>query len=74
MLDAVRQRTEKLLLRRLPELHALEPAERARRLARLARLPEAQVSDALLGAPASRAADFTRQISILQQLRAHHER
>jgi len=74
LLDAVRKRTEKLLLRRLPELHALEPAERARRLSRLARLPEAQVSDALLGAPASRAADFTRQISILQQLRAHHER
>ncbi len=74
LLDAVRKRTEKQLLRRLPELHALGPAERAHRLARLTKLPEAQVSDALLGAPASRAADFTRQISILQQLRAHHER
>jgi len=74
LLEAVRKSTEKQLLRRLPELHALGPAERARRLARLAKLPEAQVSDALLGAPASRAAEFTRQISILQQLRAHHER
>ncbi|WP_426341228.1 DUF4350 domain-containing protein [Pseudoduganella sp. S-14] len=74
LLQAVRKSTEKHVLRRLPELHALGPAERARRLARLAKLPEAQVSDALLGAPASRAADFTRQISILQQLRAHHER
>ncbi len=74
LLDAVRKSTEKQLLRRLPELHALGPNERARRLARLAKLPEAHVSDALLGAPAARAADFTRQISILQQLRAHHER
>lgn len=74
LLDAVRKSTEKQLLRRLPELHPLGPAERARRLARLAGLPEAQVSDALLGAPARRAADFTRQISILQQLRVHHER
>ncbi|MGW8390378.1 DUF4350 domain-containing protein [Pseudoduganella sp. HUAS MS19] len=74
LLDAVRKSTEKQLLRRLPELHALDPAQRARRLARLAGLPEAQVSDALLGAPARRAADFTRQISILQQLRTHHER
>lgn len=74
LLDAVRRSTEKQLLRRLPELHALDPNERVRRLARLASLPEAQVSDALLGAPAARGADFTRQISILQQLRAHHER
>lgn len=74
LLEAVRKRTLQQLLRRLPELHALDGNERARRLARLARLPEAQVSDALLGAPAARAADFTRQISILQQLRAHHER
>ncbi|WP_431476249.1 DUF4350 domain-containing protein [Massilia eburnea] len=74
LLEAVRKSTEKQLLRRLPELHALDPAERARRMARLTRLPEAQVRDALLGAPARRAADFTRQISILQQLRAHHER
>jgi len=74
LLEAVRKRTLQQLLRRLPELHALDGNERARRLARLAKLPEAQVSDALLGAPAARAADFTRQISILQQLRAHHER
>lgn len=74
LLDAVRRRTEKQLLLRLPELHALDGNERARRLARLTRLPEAQVSDALLGAAATRAADFTRQISTLQQLRAHHER
>ncbi len=74
LLEAVRKSTEKQLLRRLPELHALDPAERARRMARLTRLPEAQVRDALLGVPARRAADFTRQISILQQLRAHHER
>jgi hypothetical protein len=74
LLDAVRRRTEKQLLLRLPELHALDGNERARRLARLTRLPEAQVSDALLGVAASRAADFTRQISTLQQLRAPHER
>lgn len=74
LLAAVRQRTEKQLLRRLPELHALDGNERARRLARLLKLPEAQVADALLGAPATRAAEFTRQISTLQQLRAHHER
>jgi hypothetical protein len=74
LLAAVRQRTETLLLRRLPELHALSGPERARRLARLARLPEAHVMDALHGAAATRAADFTRQISTLQQLRAHHER
>lgn len=74
LLEAVRRSTEKQLLRRLPELRALGPNERARRLARLTGLPEAQVSDALLGAAAKRAADFTRQISILQQLRAHHER
>jgi len=74
LLEAVRKRTLQQLLRRLPELHALDGNERARRLARLSKLPEAQVSDALLGAPAARAADFTRQISILQQLRAHHER
>ncbi|WP_374580541.1 DUF4350 domain-containing protein [Pseudoduganella sp.] len=74
LLGAVRQRTEKLLLRRLPELHALDGNERARRLARLARLPEALVTDALLGAPAARAAEFTRQISTLQQLRAPYER
>lgn len=74
LLAAVRQRTEKLLLRRLPELHALDGNERARRLARLAKLPEAQVADAMLGVPAARAAEFTRQISTLQQLRAHYER
>ena len=74
LLEAVRQRTEKQLLRRLPELHALGGDERARRLARLVRLPEAQVRDALHGPAAARAADFTRQISTLQQLRAHHER
>lgn len=74
LLEAVRKRTLQQLLRRLPELHALDGNERARRLARLAKLPEAQVSDALLGAPAARAAEFTRQISILQQLRAQHER
>lgn len=74
LLAAVRQRTEKLLLRRLPELHALDGNERARRLARLSKLPEAQVADAMLGAPATRAAEFTRQISTLQQLRAHYER
>jgi hypothetical protein len=74
LLDAVRGRTEKLLLRRLPELHALAGDERARRLARLTRLPEAQVREALHGPAAARAADFTRQISTLQQLRAHHER
>lgn len=74
LLSAVRQRTEKLLLRRLPELHALDGNERARRLARLAKLPEAHVTDAMLGAPAKRAAEFTRQISTLQQLRAHYER
>ncbi|MTW13569.1 hypothetical protein GM658_23440 [Pseudoduganella eburnea] len=74
LLEAVRKRTLQQLLRRLPELHALDGNERARRLARLTQLPEALVSDALLGAPAARAADFTRQISILQQLRAHHER
>ncbi|WP_028101425.1 DUF4350 domain-containing protein [Pseudoduganella violaceinigra] len=74
LLQAVRARTEKLLLRRLPELHAMDGNERARRLARLTRLPEAHILDALLGAPATRAAEFTRQISTLQQLRAHHER
>lgn len=74
LLGAVRQRTEKLLLRRLPELHALDGNERARRLARLLKLPEAHVADAMLGAPAKRAAEFTRQISTLQQLRAHYER
>jgi hypothetical protein len=74
LLNAVRQRTEKQLLRRLPELHALSPAERARRLARLTRLPEPQVSNALLGAASARAAEFTQQISTLQQLRAHYER
>jgi hypothetical protein len=70
----VRKGTEKQLLRRLPELHALAPAERARRLARLTRLPEAQVMEAMVGVPAARATEFTRQISTLQQLRAHHER
>jgi len=74
LLEAVRKRTLQVLLRRLPELHALDGNERVRRLARLTQLPETQVSEALLGAPAARAADFTRQISILQQLRAHHER
>lgn len=74
LLDAVRKRTEKLLLRRLPELHSLDGNERARRLARLTQLPEAQINEAMHGAPAARAADFTRQISTLQQLRAHHER
>lgn len=74
LLEAVRKRTEKQLLRRLPELHPLSPAERARRLSRLTRLPEAQVSSAMLGAPGARAAEFTQQISTLQQLRAHYER
>lgn len=74
LLDAVRKRTEKQLLRRLPELHALDGVARVRRLARLTRLPEPQISEALLGAPAKRAADFTQQISTLQQLRAHYER
>ncbi len=74
LLEAVRKRTLALLLRRLPELHALSGNERARRLARLTRLPEAHINDALHGKAAARAADFTRQISTLQQLRAHHER
>jgi hypothetical protein len=74
LLEAVRRRTLALLLRRLPELQALSGNERARRLARLTRLPEAHINDALHGKAAARAADFTRQISTLQQLRAHHER
>lgn len=74
LLDAVRKRTEKQLLRRLPELHPLDGSARVRRLARLTKLPEPQISEALLGAPAKRAADFTQQISTLQQLRAHYER
>jgi hypothetical protein len=74
LLQAVRQRTLTLLLRRIPELHPLDDGERARRLARRCHLDESQVRRALYEPVATRAVDFTNQISILQQLRAHYER
>jgi hypothetical protein len=74
LLTTVRQSTERLLLRRTPELLRLAPAERARELAKRCKLSSSDVAAALLGPASKLPIDFTRQIQTLQQLRKHHER
>jgi hypothetical protein len=74
LLAAVRHGTETLLLRRAPELHALSAAQRVAHLARRCNLPEADVHHAMHQPASHLPTGFTRQISTLQQLRAHHER
>ncbi|TWI60917.1 hypothetical protein IP91_04881 [Pseudoduganella lurida] len=74
LLAAVRTAVEARLRRHAPELLHLDRAERLRQLADRTALPRADLERALHGEPARRAADFTRQISTLQRLRAHHER
>lgn len=74
LLAAVRNATEKLLLRRAPELLRLTPAERVAQLARDCRVPHEDVASALLEPASKLPIDFTRQIQTLQRLRKHHER
>lgn len=74
LLAAVRTSTEKLLLRRMPELLRMTPAERATTVAQASKMPAAAVASALLDPAAKHPIEFTRQIQTLQQLRKHHER
>jgi hypothetical protein len=74
LLEAVRQRTLAVLQRRQPALMRLERDERHARLAEQCKLSITRVRSALEGGAASDPIEFARQISTLQQLRAHHER
>jgi hypothetical protein len=74
LLGAARTAAERVLARRAPGSHLLIPTERCRQLAEASGLPARDLHEALYAPAAARAADFTRQISTLHQLRAHYER
>ncbi len=74
LLMAARNAVGAILVRRAPELHAMEPQQQARLLARLSGLPEAELQAALFQTASSQPETFTRQIRTLQKLRHHYER
>ena len=74
LLQAFRQRTLVQLQRRQPALMRLAATDRDAALSNQTGLPAARIGDALEGGAADTAVEFIRQISTLQQLRAHHER
>jgi hypothetical protein len=74
LLHAVRASTEKVLLRRAPDLQRLSPAEKIKRVALHCKLPEADLASALQGPPSKLPIDFTRQIRLLRQVRKCYER
>jgi hypothetical protein len=79
LLTAARAATEKILLRRIPELHKLAEQEKIEHLASNSQLSHSQFSHAdltaaLYNVPAPRPAEFTRQIQTLQRLRKQYER
>jgi hypothetical protein len=74
LLQAVRQRTLVQLQRRHAALMRLERDECHARLAEMCKLSVTRIRSALEGDAASDPIEFARQISTLQQLRAHHER
>lgn len=74
MLAAMRRATERTLARRIPELRKLAPERQIERLAADGKLSRADLERALLDAPGRLPIEFTHQIQILQELRAHYER
>ncbi|HSY27706.1 MAG TPA: hypothetical protein VK832_09410, partial [Burkholderiaceae bacterium] len=74
LLAAARAATEKILLRRVPELHKLAEQEKIEYLVSLSQLSHAALTAALYNVPAPRPAEFTLQIQTLQRLRKQYER
>jgi len=74
LLAAARAATEKILLRRIPELHKLAEQEKIAHLASLSGFSYADLTAALYNVPAPRPTEFTRQIQTLQRLRKQYER
>lgn len=74
LLGAARAVTQKILLRRAPELHKLNEQERVAYLAEHTGLLRSDVDSALHYVAASRPPEFTRQIQTLQRLRKYYER
>lgn len=74
MLAAVRRATERALSRRIPELRKLAPERQVERIAADGKMGRADIERALLDAPGRLPIEFTHQIQILQELRAHYER
>jgi hypothetical protein len=74
LLAATRAAAERVLARRAPGSRLLIPTERCRQLAEASGLSAQDLHEALYAPAATRAADFTRQISTLHRLRAHYER
>jgi len=74
LLTAARESTEKIFLRRLPELHNLAPEQRIEHLALQSKLTQFDLTAALLDTASPRPAEFTRQIQTLQRLRKQFDR
>jgi len=74
LLAAAREATEKILLRRLPDLQKLAPQQKIELLAQQSKLTQADLDAALLSMALPRPAEFTRQIRTLQRLRKQYDR
>jgi uncharacterized protein HemY len=64
----------KVLLRRIPQLHAANEQEKVELLAEQTGLLRSDIDAALHNIAALRPQEFTRQIQTLQRLRKHYER
>lgn len=74
MLAAMRRATERTLARRIPELRKMPQERQIERIAADGKMSRADLERALQDAPGRLPIEFTRQIQILQELRAHYER
>lgn len=73
LLAAAREATEKILLRRAPELQKFTQQQKIEHLALQSRLPQSELAAALNNPPSPRPTEFTRQIQTLQRLRMQYE-
>jgi hypothetical protein len=74
LLAAAREATEKIMLRRLPELQKLAPQQKIELLVQQSKLTQSDLEVALQNVASPRAAVFTRQIRTLQRLRKQFDR
>lgn len=74
LLAAAREATEKILLRRMPELQKLAQEQKIELLTPQSGLAPSELDAALQKTSVPRAAEFTRQIQTLQRLRKRFER
>ena len=73
LLTAVRNSTKHVLQKRAPELQKLSINDQLLRLAQICQLDHEHLAHAWHDAASSKPHLFTRQIQLLQQLRAHYE-